>query len=537
MNKRLFSFLILAASASILLFSSCNPQPQTSQSNPSTAMSAGTTDIQDIRFTGNVTFSTVDTNGNGFFEAVVADVEVEILTAGDYLVLGSLEKNGETISSQPTFETMLFSQADVSGVPGIYIVSVAFSGEEIFLSGEIGPYDLCLHAIGEKSHADLTIPTPAYDPTVFGEIGAILTGVSETAVDEDGDGKLDFVEVALDVTVRMSGDYWLQGTLSKYSTSIVHTGNIFFALTPGTHTLNLRFPGLPILRSGLSGPYEGVVSIVNDPGGHNIGGFEFMTRAYRSTRFSGLLELDGRFNDQGIDTNGNGLFDILRIEFGAEISKEGIYLVSGALRNPSEPRFVFTDDVQMTLNRGPQMLTLEFSGALIRDQELDGPYQVEISLRDPATYDELDRVLLGRKTASYRTTDFEPFGWAAIMLTGKFTEQGVDTNSNGLFDELRVEVEVELAEADFYEWSASLMDINGTTIDFDIRRGALDAGLTTIDFVFDGNKIVQNGVNGPYFVKALGMFGQNGSNVVAIQVAQTKSYDLSDFESSDGTTP
>ncbi|GEM_PF-7009774 len=66
-----------------------------------------------LRFTGNATVRNVDENGDGFAEAIIADVEVEIITAGMYSIRGSLKKNGQIIANRPAFDEqlLLFSQS------------------------------------------------------------------------------------------------------------------------------------------------------------------------------------------------------------------------------------------------------------------------------------------------------------------------------------------------------------------------------------------------------------------------------------------
>jgi hypothetical protein len=522
MKKSFSIFLLLAATAGGL---------PGSWPGSGTRRAADAQGVQDIRFTGSVAFNDIDSDGDALAERLSVDVEVEVLTAGEYSLVGVLEKHGQVISYRPTFETMLLSRGTLQEDPGTYTVSLGFSGEEIYRSGANGPYNLVLNAIGERSNVSLTVQTPAYDRARFGELGATITGVSSAAVDGEADGGYDIVEATLDVEVRRAGYYLLQGSLSKQGISIVHAAEAF-SLPRGPHTLNLRFPGLPILRSGLDGPYAGTVSMI-DSLGHTFGGIEFATQAYSSAAFTALLELDGRFNDLAVDTNNNGLFDILRIEFGLGTREAGTFLIDGVLKNPNEPLVVFADTV-MTLATDPKIATLDFVGSHIREQQLSGPYEVEIVLRDPDTHDELDRVRAGSMTAAYEFTDFDPYGWAEIMLTGGSTDRGVDTDGNGLFDELRVEVEVELARADFYEWRARLVGVNGTEVDSDSRQAHIDAGIATIHFIFDGRKIGERGVDGPYSLKGFLMFGRSGVSVVLSDLAETRGYAATEFESGEG---
>jgi hypothetical protein len=63
----------------------------------------------------------------------------------------------------------------------------------------------------------------------------------------------------------------------------------------------------------------------------------------------------------------------------------------------------------------------------------------------------------------------------------------------------------------------------------DQRTATLEAGRATITFAFDGREIRRNGIDGPYLVKAVGMFGITGSNIVVPSVARTRAYSSSSF--------
>jgi hypothetical protein len=396
-----------------------------------------------------------------------------------------------------------------------------------------------LVALGPKGSAVLKLATPFLDHRKFGEVGAAIAGAGETAVDEDGDGRLDTIRVTADVIVRVAGRYGLDASLSKGGTTLANGGELF-TLTPGARKLELRVPGLSLLRSGLDGPYEGTV-VLHDARRGNLGGAHFTSRAYASAGFEPFLRTDGRFRDCGLDTNGNGLLDLLRVELSAAVDEPGPYSLSGQLKSAGGPRVVFAE-TRVDFTRAPQTITLDFRGPLIRRQAIDGPYEVEIVVRDPATHGERDRLRLGgrasaheqaapgQRTAAYRHTQFEQSGWAAIRVTGNASDTGVDSDGDGLFEELRVEVEVELAKADSYEWHATLRDAHGTVIDWDRSSARLQAGKATVDFAFEGRKIRENGVNGPYSVVAMGMFGITGPSVVVPSVGQTRSYAVSRFE-------
>ncbi len=494
----------------------------------------------DILFPGSTTFSRVDDNDDGLAEAVVADVAVEIITEGEYKFIGILKKNGQVIADIPFFHSpVLMNTATLNEGPGFYTVSLRFSGEQIYRTGENGPYELELFAVSAKNSVVVAVAPPTftepYDYRQFSEIGGSITSITDAAIDENGNGKFDFIEATVTVEIRTAGDYYLLGVLSKEGTFIVNVlDSSFAALAPGIHTLKLRFPGQVIRRMGLDGPYQGVVKLIDTNDERTIGHIKFVTQAYLSDTFEVLLEVDGTLNDQGIDTNDNGLFDILRVSFGADVTKAGTFLVEGTLTNQVSQDFVFTETL-MTLTTGSQTLTLDFLGKKIHGQRMNGPYQVEVKVKEPSTFKMLDRVKLGQVTAAYKFTDFEPLGGVRpISLTGNSSDEGVDINGNGLFDQLHVDVELELTTTDFYEWSARLVDANNIEMGFDSRSATLNAGKATINFVFDGNLIGKNCVNGPYFVKGLLIHGhQSGVNLVSFKVAKTQNvYGVRQFENS-----
>lgn len=490
----------------------------------------------DIAFTGNVSFDLLDGNLDGIAEALTADVEVQLNANGEYVILGTLEKGGKLVANQPSWESALPVEATLDRISGTYTVTLQFSGEQIDRSGVDGPYDLVLQGIGTTGSTTATLATPAYAHNLFGESAAHLAGVSEVAVDTNGDSKFEFIDVMVDLGVRLPGEFQLQGALTKDGATFVDAG-MTQDLTAGARQVSLRFDGRKIRRSGFDGPYEGNINLI-DAEGHTIDGIRFTTRPYAASSFSGLIVPQAPFSDQGIDSNGNGLYDSLRISFGAEVEQAGSYRLTGVLRGSNSPLAVYAE-AQLTLPAGSANVELEFPGPMINSLDLDGPYTVDLLIREPATLEELDAVRLPQPTAAYQATQFDPFGATnlPIVLTGNSSDSGADINGNGLYDELHVAVEVALARTDFYEWSARLVDRNGTTVGFYASQAPFNAGVTNIHFVFDGEAIGGNGVDGPYFVKGLLLFGRSGANLVSVDVAETQPYRMTEFEGSADILP
>ncbi|WP_024297398.1 dockerin type I domain-containing protein [Methylomicrobium lacus] len=488
-----------------------------------------------LQFPDTANYRLIDTENDGIYEALAVDVDVEITQAGSYTIGCELRKNGQLITSG-----QYHSSADCTKTliaeSGKQTVTLMFSGEEIFRSGQDGPYDLNLSVLGETNTKSLQ--TPNYDHQTFGELLAYITGAHDEGVDENGDGMLEGLRVTMDLIVRASGNYRFAGSLykdGKPSISNAYADDVM--LTAGQTQYSFVFPGLPLRRSGLNGPYDGGLSLEESSGEGNryAVGFKFVTQPYQFQNFASVFELvDGSVADKGVDNNGNGLFDLLNVTVDASFSQAATYLLESQLELTSTSGTYHTSSISqsITVTPGIRQLSFDFDGAYIFKRQIDGPYRAEVVLKDPETHKVIDRLQLPQETKSYSYTEFDPNQATvpAIVLTGSSSNRGVDTDGDGLFNQLQVEVGVKLKTSGTYVWSARLVDSTGTEIGFYTHQLDLSAGDAQISFVFDGSRIGTNGQDGPYFVKDLLIAGPSGSNLVSFDLATTYAYKASEFE-------
>ncbi len=501
------------------------PSPAPGPASPLSAAPAGSPTAS---FTGNVTFTKIDRNGDGVAEALRAEFEVRSSGSERITILGLLAKGDSPVANGPRVDSELFSFVTLDGSPGLQMAALLFSGEQIFQSGMDGPYELELLVSSEGWIDATTVATPALDHRQFGELGAAITGVTESAVDADQDGVFDAIELDVEVQVRVGGAYRAHANLSKSGTALASAG-ASDTLGLGRQRMTLRFPARSIRRSGSDGPYKGVVTLW-DAQGNPLSSASLQTRPYQASDFSALLELDGSLADEALDLDGNGLRDLLRLRTGFRARQAGTFLVSGVLRSDSSPRVVSIRQLA-TFTKAPQTILLDFPGSAIREQGLDGPYELELTVLDPRTLEELDQARVPQRTSTFRSADFDPRPLApSITLQAGATETAVDTNGNGLFDELRVTIPVLVAEAAVYGWSAKLVAGDGTEIAFDARTASLEAGAAALSLVFDGEAIGRKGLPGPYQVKDLEVYSPGRDEEGRADVLQTQPYQASQFE-------
>ncbi|MDB5335851.1 MAG: hypothetical protein JWN70_1470, partial [Planctomycetaceae bacterium] len=119
-------------------------------------------------------------------------------------------------------------------------------------------------------------------------------------------------------------------------------------------------------------------------------------------------------------------------------------------------------------------------------------------------------------------------------LNNSFTEDVDDTNGNGLNDELIIHAGVDISADGFFRFIGQLRDSEDHLIDETSFAGNLTTSDTSVDLIFDGSKIFENGVDGPYTLSLVRLGQDSGGVAVPVQeltgAYQTAAYDFASFE-------
>jgi hypothetical protein len=196
---------------------------------------------------------------------------------------------------------------------------------------------------------------------------------------------------------------------------------------------------------------------------------------------------NGHFRDFARDTNGDGMFDELVIEVGVHVTDRTALGLRGMLfdrkgtlhdgGHPSEP-----------LEPGERTLELTYPTKFLYEAELAGPLLLD-TLR---LFEEEEGwiVPLEERTGVYRTSEYSrsDFRYEKIVLNGEVDARGVDTNGNGLFEFLLIEVGVDIDYPGNYAWHALLGsgDDLGAGFVQGNERGPLKKGSNRLRFEFPG---------------------------------------------------
>ncbi|MHC1593534.1 MAG: S8 family serine peptidase [Methermicoccaceae archaeon] len=119
-------------------------------------------------------------------------------------------------------------------------------------------------------------------------------------------------------------------------------------------------------------------------------------------------------------------------------------------------------------------------------------------------------------------------------FTDVYSDCAVDFNSDGMYDFLVVDVEVNVREAGRYEIVASLYE-NGTShwVDFAYNNTYLSVGVQSVQLKFSGNDLYKNGYNGTYDLKWLYLYHYNKTYTLTNHrelAYTTRSYNYTQFQ-------
>lgn len=242
-----------------------------------------------------------------------------------------------------------------------------------------------------------------------------------------------------------------------------------------------------------------------------------------------LARLTGTVTDDGVDDDFDGRFDRIALQVSADVVEAGAYRAFVRLETAGGQELLRSAEAD--LPAGLNSVEVDFEAEALRELGEDGPYRialVDLLFLGAEGATSADRLEDAGSTRAYQLSGLDR---PRLMLTGSTSDQGVNDDGDGLFDRLLVEIEVDVASAGFYSWSLKLAGSDLGEIDFASGTGFLPAGLNRISVAFDGEKIGEAGLDGPYPLRDLLLFG-GGSSLVATEAGSTQAWRASQFPGS-----
>jgi len=224
------------------------------------------------------------------------------------------------------------------------------------------------------------------------------------------------------------------------------------------------------------------------------------------------------------DIDADGLYDYLSAQINITITDPGTYYLQGELECGDSLLHVSTLD-HITL--GIHTLKLNFSGAQINEKGTDGPYTLKnVTLFN--TYEPIGILLGEYQTDDYSANDFETL---PLQLTGIYSDYGLDNDNNGVYDYLRLLVDISVSNSGYYYVEGSLYDSNRSHVASVVIQTSLETGIQNVILDFDGDTILHQEKNGPYHLAYLTIYDEQWHIIAYEEDAYiTQTYSYSDFQ-------
>jgi hypothetical protein len=487
-----------------------------------------------VTFNGTFNDHAYDTDSDGRFDILSINVGLDVATAGNYSVSGTLYSgSGKVIDSAITPASLNV---------GSQSISLDFNGDYLFRTTENGPYTLKnLYVFKGKDlgggggsvqiiHRNLTIQynTSAYNYLGFQVPSANITNIVDRATDTDGNGKYDYLTVEVTINVTENSNYSLSADLFVNET-ISSTSNST-PLSQGIRTLELNYKAKDIIENQFTNGTIKKLSLYDHEGNlvdwwcEECGSYN--TNLYDPTTFEiYTTEIGSKIKDYGLDTNGNSLYDYLVIEVGILVNESGNYSLFGYLNNTEQ--IMVTYNVS-NLSAGYHTVSLMFEKDAITKS---GKYSLENlvlfkyeGLNPPEIIDEISDAYT---TSTYTTSDFEQ---SIIELLGVNSDSGIDSDSNGLYDSLQVNISLNVSARGNYT-VYSILTKDGNLISDSEVEAALSEGVQYLNLEFDAEEIVGNEENGPFTLSLVEIYDNNSVFITSsVPGYSTASYSLTSFD-------
>ncbi|OPX27941.1 MAG: hypothetical protein B1H06_04350, partial [Candidatus Cloacimonas sp. 4484_143] len=480
------------------------------------------------------------------YDALVVNISITSSVVGNYSIHANLHSETEQPGGWMEWHHVAWNRSEnieITSANTTVTIPIRFEGTEIYGSNQNGPWklNLNLHQItGDGWEEWIAV----YDPDIeinysydqFAKPSAFVEDITDYGPNADGDLLIGAI---VNVSDGSAGTYRINGNLHSS-----HADGHWWidddwnqtTLSNGTNIVNLTFSGSAIYSSGYNGPYNLFIDLEKTgPTMQWLGGNEYDTDSHSYDDFS-MPEavFTGEYTDEGIDDDGDGYYDYLRITVPVEFNETGRYEINGELYQEDENTLnwywitwghnEFDIDNASTVN-----VTIDFSGTEIRKIGRDGIYGVNLWLRDVVGGNELGYLNFDTDH-SYNADEFEQ---SAV----RFTEDSpVSDSLSPDNSSINVTLKINSSEVGTYRIHGALNKVihhpgwdewiwltsNEKEIDI------VETGEMTVNFSFDTALIQSSGQDGPYMAE-FDLMNENWMNVDFLRDYETNAYSLSGF--------
>jgi pimeloyl-ACP methyl ester carboxylesterase len=364
--------------------------------------------------------SAADLTGDGLYDSLTISVTFDVLQPGLYEWHGLLVDDAGAPVAQAARRGELDRQT-----PAVF----TFAGGQMV--GQDGPYTLTnifitrLGETVETFYFDNVHHTAAYQSSQFGTTPMVMTGAHQV-IDLNGNGLYDQLVITATVdAIVLEGDYDWNGQLMGPTGAVLDAFTGSGQLYPGK-SIPFAVYSPPLRHANLDGAYslQNVVITHRTLSTITVAiPLLYTTPSYQAAQFDPWdLQAVG-IDAQAVDANANGLYDRLIFTTTLDIPLPGAYDMEYVLVSQLAPvTVIWATSWSWWYAQGPITKAVAFTGPVIADAGLDGPYILKLvsaTYYPPDAEEEISFVLVEAQnlftTAAYTANQFE--GLQATPMT------------------------------------------------------------------------------------------------------------------------
>ncbi len=412
-------------------------------------------------------------------------------------------------------------------------VSFKIQGQKIYrqkIDGNLSIDFLQIYKDQEKL-ASMSKPynTSEYHYTDFERPNAYFTGqFNSKPADKNKKGLYENLSFKFEVDSKISNNYIdIKADLHLENDTFITTLSRTSTIDSGKNWITLKLSGETISSSR----YQGKYVLKNPVLSNATKDLDLLRKNYTTTEYdyhdfvipeTELLSMD----EKGIDSDGNGYYDDLRVKATLNIHQEDDYTIKSELSTlfgSTVQTLTFTQ--QLGMRR--QTVNLNFDGKeLYRLGGRNRTFEVSFELeRETEKVIERENALT---TRLYNYTDFER---PDVLCEGITSEEPVDKDDDGRYDELVFTVQLDVNSNGEYQIHSDLYNpgvyqkIATTSTEVTLSEGS-----ETVELVFDGTKIFRSRIDGKYVLQSVSIYKKGNLTSSKTVDHQTSSYSWKDFQ-------
>ncbi len=381
-----------------------------------------------------------------------------------------------------------------------------------------------------EQNASLSIQTDSYFDLLSSNDSWI-----EYTVDSDSDILIDYLNIKLGITAPD----WLQiyGILKDPAGNwIGYTVNETVE-SPTEQEITLSFPGDTIYASGYSGVYLLYIMITGPESSPYAESTRLMyqTNNYNYVQFEHPTGIILGFDDYGVDTDNDSLYNEIHVDFYVDISEAGMYAVGVMLNghdpfNESEVQHVGMGMADLPSGDNQTIIAIIPTQSLYIDR-MSGPYSLGFVYMMKLTIDYESKfqhfIYDYGFTQAYNYQQFDP---ASAFFTGAIFDSPLDTEGDSKFEGVEILVELNISEPGNYRVEMNYQIVDKTFyIDKEINYSS---GLYNVSFFISDTRIYAQKLNGSIEVIQLYLINSDYETMHRLNPNyKTRNYLYTDFNS------